>query len=230
MMIIDRENLITTHLGEPMKLPLILSLFLTLTSLTMPASGQISKYASPAVAQAARSVVSVHASGYLGSGTYLGDGLFITCHHVVEGRIDKRIQLHCPTKDETWVGRVIHINPKNDLAIIRVKGEVNLKPIRIAQEEPTYGIRYFGVGFGASYKTTEIDRRIWAGRCVDKGSINASLRLNDFTFYNTAIKGDSGGAAFNRKGELIGVVWGASTGRTHCIATWAIRKALEACN
>ena len=205
-------------------IPTLLFALLTMTTST----AQVTRYATPAVKQASQSIVSVHASGYLGSGTYVGDDLFVTCEHVVDGRTDRSVMLHDPTSDRTWIGRVIYTNPKNDIAIIKVaSGVKNFQPVRVAKRDTEYGQRLFGVGFGASYKTTELQRRIWSGRMVSRGSIHGSIRMNDFTFFNKAISGDSGGACLNARGELVGVVWGASTGRTHCVDTWAIRKALE---
>ena len=75
-----------------------------------------------------------------------------------------------------------------------------------------------------------IERRTWHGRVVAMGSIHGSVRLNDFTFYNAAIPGDSGGACFNSRGELVGIIWGTGRGRTHTIHAWAIRQALKELN
>ena len=78
------------------------------------------------------SVVGILADGQAGSGSYLGGNIFITCHHVVEGRLDKPVRIYDPTTKAGFYGKVIHFNEKNDIALIKVEGDVKLKPIRVA--------------------------------------------------------------------------------------------------
>ncbi|MBW2731387.1 MAG: DegQ family serine endoprotease [Deltaproteobacteria bacterium] len=136
-----------------------------------------------------------------GSGVIISsDGYVVTNNHVVKGATEVKVTLHDKRRyDATVVGT----DPKSDLAVLRLKGAKNLRPLP----------------FGSSTKlrlgdiVLAVGNPFGIGQTVTMGIVSAKGRSNmgivdyeDFIQTDAAINpGNSGGALVNLKGELIGI-------------------------
>lgn len=164
----------------------------------------------------------------MGSGVVIrktNEKIFIlTCYHVVEDtiKINKELKKEAKELSEeydtlsvtvgyyksatirkgtlsgevTYNGYVVKYNKKYDLALIEIEiVDDNLEILPVALKEPDIGDEIYAVGYPLG-----VDRN------VSKGIL--SSKTDDFLYYviDTMITfGNSGGGAFNNKGELIGV-------------------------
>lgn len=136
----------------------------------------------------------------IGSGFIISkDGFIVTNSHVVSDSDDINVSLYDGSK---YKAKVIGIDKKTDLALIKINSETELKSVK----------------FGDSNKSRIGDWVIVVGNpyglggSVSVGIISARSRditngqSDDFIQTDAAInKGNSGGPMFNIKGEVIGV-------------------------
>jgi serine protease Do len=138
----------------------------------------------------------------LGSGVIVSsDGLILTNNHVIERTDRIRVTL---SNREDYDASIVGVDPKSDLALIRLKGRVpRLKPLPFGDSSKLrLGDMVIAVGnpFGV-------------GQTVTMGIVSAKGRANmgivdyeDFIQTDAAINpGNSGGALINMRGELVGI-------------------------
>ena len=136
----------------------------------------------------------------LGSGFILNrEGLILTNNHVVENADEIIVQLHDESEYEAeMVGR----DPKTDIAVIRIKSEVDLQPVTLGNSENLrVGEWIFAIGnpFGLQHTVT-------AGIVSAKGRFIGQGSYDDFIQTDAAINpGNSGGPLVNLKGEVVGI-------------------------
>ena len=138
----------------------------------------------------------------LGSGVIISkDGLVLTNNHVVQSA--DRIQVSL-SDGRSMEATVIGLDPKSDLAVLRLKGDVrNIKPIKLGNSaDLRLGEFVLAIGnpFGLSGSVT-------LGIVSAKGRANVGIvDYEDFIQTDAAINpGNSGGALVNMKGELVGI-------------------------
>jgi serine protease Do len=134
-----------------------------------------------------------------GSGFFISaDGYAVTNNHVVDGA-DK---VEVTTDDgKTYTAKVIGTDPRTDVALIKVEGGSNFPFAKLSDDKARIGDWVLAVGnpFGL-------------GGTVTAGIVSASGRdigngpYDDFIQIDAPVnKGNSGGPAFNMKGDVIGV-------------------------
>jgi serine protease Do len=138
----------------------------------------------------------------LGSGVIVGkDGTLLTNNHVVEHA--EKIKVTLADKRE-FEAKVIGTDPKSDLAVLRLKGEIkDIKPISFGDSSR---LRLGDV-------VIAIGNPFGVGQTVTMGIVSAKGRANvgivdyeDFIQTDAAINpGNSGGALINMAGELVGI-------------------------
>lgn len=153
----------------------------------------------PLAARVLRSVFTVHAEESLGSGFAAwradGDTYVITAHHVVAGLLGSTVTL--ARKDGAWTGELTAVDPKNDLALIRVDGKpAGAAPLwqRPDRRPPKTGTELLLVGSPYGLEgtvTTGIVSR------VTPQAIQTDAAANP---------GNSGGPAIDRAGRVVGVL------------------------
>ena len=154
-----------------------------------------------------RLFVEENRSRSVGSGVLIAPDLVLTCNHVVNDRLNSKIEVLFPNWDVV-IGDVIKVNGKHDVALIKLKepreGHILLGPT--PRFKDTLTIRGFGYGpylrQTGTYIRDDADHR--GGSAVIKG---AQARL-----------GDSGGGVEDKNSKLVGILWGASNGHT-----WFVR-------
>ena len=133
-----------------------------------------------------------------GSGFFIsGDGYLVTNNHVVEKSSEIEVLMD---DGRTLPAKVVGTDSKTDLALLRVEGS-NFPHVRLAADAPRVGDWVLAVGnpFGL-------------GGTVTAGIVSARARdigagpYDDFLQIDAPVnRGNSGGPAFNQKGEVVGV-------------------------
>lgn len=135
----------------------------------------------------------------LGSGFFISaDGYAVTNNHVV----DTADKVEITTDDgRTYAAKVIGTDAPTDLALIKVEGNLNFPFAELADDKPRIGDWVLAVGnpFGLGGTVT-------AGIVSAVGRDIGNGPYDDFIQIDAAVnKGNSGGPAFNIRGEVIGV-------------------------
>ncbi len=135
-----------------------------------------------------------------GSGFFIsGDGYIVTNNHVVDHAAEVEIVFD-DAAQTTMSAKVIGVDPKTDLALIKVEGS-NHPYLKLAATKPRIGEWVVAVGnpFGLGGTVT-------AGIVSAEGRDIGSGPYDDFIQIDAPVnKGNSGGPTFNLKGEVIGV-------------------------
>jgi len=140
-----------------------------------------------------------HASMAQGSGFFIsGDGYIVTNNHVV----DHATEVQVTTSDgKTLDAKVIGVDPKTDLALLKVKGDGAFPFVGFASQAPRVGDWVIAVGnpFGLGGTVT-------AGIVSARGRDIGSGPYDDFIQIDAPVNhGNSGGPTFNTDGEVVGV-------------------------
>lgn len=165
----------------------------------------------PSKVQAAASqTVVVRTGGYKGSGTYLGDGLYLTADHVMRDGVESGgVKVGTVTFQD---GRTFRVR--------QIAGDSNFDQALLESVEKPAG----GVPLASSNATP--GTRLWVGGysqgpCLFWPSTvrGYSAPVGGFPadWINTtgqSIPGDSGGSVFNENGELVGPLWGGAFDET----------------
>lgn len=134
-----------------------------------------------------------------GSGFFISpDGYVVTNNHVIDGASEIEVR----TSDKRKLkAKLIGTDPKTDLAVLKVEGN-DYKFVKFGDSDTTkVGDWVVAVGnpFGLSGTAT-------AGIVSARGRDIGSGPYDDFIQIDASInKGNSGGPAFNRHGEIVGV-------------------------
>ena len=139
----------------------------------------------------------------LGSGFIIeysnGEGYVVTNNHVIDGADEVSVVL---TDNTTLRAEIVGRDPRTDLAVIRVKTERRLQPVRFGNSD-TARIGDWVLAIGNPFGL---------GGTVTAGIVSARGRdirigpYDDFIQTDAAInRGNSGGPLFNMAGEVVGI-------------------------
>lgn len=134
-----------------------------------------------------------------GSGFFISaDGYIVTNNHV----IDKASVVDIQTDDlKNYTARVIGVDPRTDLALLKVDGREDFPWVKLGTTPPRVGDWVLAVGnpFGLGGTVT-------AGIVSARGRDIGAGTYDDFLQIDAAVnRGNSGGPTFNLAGEVIGV-------------------------
>lgn len=134
-----------------------------------------------------------------GSGFFISeDGYIVTNNHVIDGAKEIKVRLH---DKRTMNAKLVGTDPKTDLAVLKVDGK-SFKFVKFGDSDTTkVGDWVVAVGnpFGLSGTAT-------AGIVSARGRHIGSGPYDDFIQIDASMnRGNSGGPAFNRRGEVVGV-------------------------
>lgn len=158
-----------------------------------------------AVQEAAKSVCRVRVdgqdgSGYMGSGTYIGHRTVVTARHVVRGGILTTARAEFG-QSQFFAGGWL-ANKEADQYLLQLKEDPPIRPVPVAQQEPTPGETVYAMGFGHN------KFEIWPARLTSYGSAVSQRDSGHYTGPHPSRSGDSGGAVVNARGEYVGTIWG----------------------
>jgi len=133
-----------------------------------------------------------------GSGFFIsGDGYIVTNNHVVDHATEVTVTT---TEGKTLDAKVIGVDEKTDLALLKVKGD-SFPFVSFADKAPRVGDWVIAVGnpFGLGGTVT-------AGIVSARGRDIGSGPYDDFLQIDAPVNhGNSGGPTFNASGEVVGV-------------------------
>jgi serine protease Do len=134
-----------------------------------------------------------------GSGFFISaDGYAVTNNHVV----DKAESVEVTTDEgKTYSAKVIGVDPKTDIALIKVEGRTDFPFVSLAEKQPRIGDWVLAVGnpFGLGGTVT-------AGIVSARGRDIGAGPYDDFIQIDAPVnKGNSGGPTFDVDGNVIGV-------------------------
>jgi len=140
--------------------------------------------------------VTVRTKSGHGSGFVLtSNGYIITNQHVVENNKTVIVIIN----DQELEAEVLRSDKTRDVALLRIKKVLFIRAAKISKFPPNIGENTYVIG-------TPLDEAF--SNTVTKGIISSHRKLVEKMYYQTdaAInKGNSGGAAFNDNGEVIGI-------------------------
>ena len=135
----------------------------------------------------------------LGSGFLISaDGFVVTNNHVVDHGKTVTVTLD---SGKEYDARVIGVDSKTDLALLKIKDVTDLPYVKLSRETPRIGDWVLAIGnpFGLGGTVT-------AGIVSAEGRDIGSGPYDQFIQIDAPInKGNSGGPTFNLKGEVVGV-------------------------
>ncbi len=136
----------------------------------------------------------------LGSGFLIdGDGFIVTNNHVIEDADQIKVIL---ADDKEFDAELVGRDPKTDLALIRIKGANNLKPLEFGNSEKLK-VGTWVVAIGSPFG---LEQTVTAGIVSAKGRIIGSGPYDDFIQTDASINpGNSGGPLLNMDGEVVGI-------------------------
>jgi S1-C subfamily serine protease len=165
-------------------------------------------------AAVAQSLVRIRTKDASGSGVAVTtpEGLrVLTCAHVVEGADEVDVIMRTEVEGEYVFtespAEVVKENKRWDLALLKIVGQIDVKPIMLAREEPEL---YEAVILAACPNAS------W-GVVLDgilqgtNGSLGEDDDKNEYLFSGLSAHGSSGGAVCNADQELVGII----TSRAH---------------
>jgi len=136
----------------------------------------------------------------LGSGFLIdGDGFIVTNNHVIEDADQIKVIL---ADDKEFDAELVGRDPKTDLALIRIEGAKNLKPLELGNSE-NLKVGTWVVAIGSPFG---LEQTVTAGIVSAKGRIIGSGPYDDFIQTDASINpGNSGGPLLNMDGEVVGI-------------------------
>ncbi|MBN2284265.1 MAG: DegQ family serine endoprotease [Deltaproteobacteria bacterium] len=136
----------------------------------------------------------------LGSGFIIdGDGYIVTNNHVIDNADTMTVKL---STGEEYTGELVGRDANTDLALIRIKGAKDLKPLCLGDSD-RLDVGSWVVAVGSPFG---LEQTVTAGIVSAKGRVIGSGPYDDFIQTDASINpGNSGGPLVNMKGEVVGI-------------------------
>jgi len=136
----------------------------------------------------------------LGSGFIIDDsGFIVTNNHVIDDADQIKVIL---ADDKEFDAELVGRDPKTDLALIRIEGAKNLKPLEFGDSEKLK-VGTWVVAIGSPFG---LEQTVTAGIVSAKGRIIGSGPYDDFIQTDASINpGNSGGPLLNMDGKVVGI-------------------------
>lgn len=176
-----------------------------------------------AVRQCRDSIVKIKNGSWGGSGTYIGDGLVISCEHVCRGA--QSIDVTFPT-GETMQATVLGQDHDADLAVAQLTAPppAGALGVPVVTEEARPGERIYMAGYGSNRSLVCVPGTIRdvSGMTMAYDPTNRQTRMRRTTeATGNTEAGDSGGAWLTEGGKLRGVHWGGAAGSASATTDYA---------
>jgi serine protease Do len=136
----------------------------------------------------------------LGSGFIIDkEGYIVTNNHVIEDADQIKVKLY---DDKEFDAELVGRDSKTDLALIKIEGAKNLKPLEMGNSD-TIDVGTWVVAIGSPFG---LEQTVTAGIVSAKGRIIGSGPYDDFIQTDASINpGNSGGPLLNLEGEVMGI-------------------------
>jgi serine protease Do len=136
----------------------------------------------------------------VGSGFVISrDGYILTNNHVVEEADQIKVKL---SNGHEYKGKVVGRDPKTDLALLKLEGASDLRPLNLGNSEDLK-VGSWVVAVGSPFG---LEQTVTAGIVSAKGRVIGSGPYDNFIQTDASINpGNSGGPLVNMKGEVVGI-------------------------
>ena len=136
----------------------------------------------------------------LGSGFVISrDGYILTNNHVVENADQIKVKL---LDGKEYTGKVVGLDPKTDLAVIKIDGASDLHPLPLGNSD-NLKVGNWVMAVGSPFG---LEETVTAGIVSAKGRMIGSGPYDNFIQTDASINpGNSGGPLVNMKGEVVGI-------------------------
>ena len=136
----------------------------------------------------------------VGSGCIISqEGYILTNNHVVEGADQIKVKL---ADGKELDGRIIGRDPKTDLALVKIDGASDLKPLKLGDSE-ALKVGNWVVAVGSPFG---LEQTVTAGIVSAKGRVIGSGPYDNFIQTDASINpGNSGGPLINMQAEVVGI-------------------------
>lgn len=141
-----------------------------------------------------------------GSGIMIADGIVATNNHVIDGAKKIEVLLNINGEQRSYTARVLCVDKTNDLVLLSIKDDkytsVDMPPFKILPNVVDVGASVFTMG----YPMTDIlgeELKVTDGIISSKSGYDG-----DIVTYQISAPiqpGNSGGALFDKKGNLVGI-------------------------
>jgi hypothetical protein len=160
-------------------------------------------------------IVTGYSSAVSVGGYEPGEQLFVTCKHCVPAGTKS---VAVGVASEWLAGQVVAVASNADLAIIRVdhQGQIRTSKIAASSVQPGENLTLTGFPLGGAYR-----RR--GGRSINHNFSGIGLVINQ-----PSQQGESGGAVYNSRCELVGIISATTPVSTLCEDVDAIRGLFQA--
>jgi S1-C subfamily serine protease len=184
----------------------------------------------PGVGAAAPSVVRVLGSAcglsVSGSGWVARPRLVVTAAHVVAGQRDTTIQLGATT-GERYKAQAVVFDPRNDIAVLRVRG-LRAPALALIDPEPGESVAILGYPENGSFTATPGRLGATVSVIAEDAYGRGPVRRTVTSLRGQVRHGDSGGPAVNADGEVETTIFAARVGAPggYGVPAEIVRKAL----
>lgn len=141
-----------------------------------------------------------------GSGIMIADGIIATNYHVIENAQKTEIILNVDGIQTAFDSRVLCVDKTNDLALLSIKDKQyqgsNKPPFKILPNVTDVGTSVFTMGFPLSAILGQ-EMKVTDGIISSKSGYNGNIIMYQITA--PIQPGNSGGALFDKKGNLVGI-------------------------
>jgi serine protease Do len=136
----------------------------------------------------------------VGSGCIISmDGYILTNNHVIEGADQIKVKL---ADGKELDGRIIGRDPKTDLALIKIDGASDLKPLKLGDSD-ALKVGNWVVAVGSPFG---LEQTVTAGIVSAKGRVIGSGPYDNFIQTDASINpGNSGGPLINMQAKVVGI-------------------------
>jgi len=136
----------------------------------------------------------------LGSGFIIDQkGYIVTNNHVIENADEIKVKLY---NEQEYEGTVVGRDPKTDLALIKIEGAKNLKPLPLGDSEKLK-VGSWVVAIGSPFG---LEQTVTAGIVSSKNRIIDAGPYDDFIQTDASINpGNSGGPLLDLSGRVVGI-------------------------
>jgi serine protease Do len=127
------------------------------------------------------------------------DGHILTNNHVVEGADQIKVKM---SDGKEFDGRIIGRDPKTDLALVKIDGASDLKPLKLGDSD-ALKVGNWVVAVGSPFG---LEQTVTAGIVSAKGRVIGSGPYDNFIQTDASINpGNSGGPLINMQTEVVGI-------------------------
>jgi len=136
----------------------------------------------------------------LGSGFVIArEGYIVTNNHVIENADEIKVKL---ANGKAFDAQVVGRDPKTDLALIKIDGSNDLKPLPMGDSD-ALRVGTWVLAIGSPFG---LEQTVTAGIVSAKGRVIGAGLYDDFIQTDASINpGNSGGPLLNMKGEVVGI-------------------------